>query len=106
MFEKYARKRKWPPLNWLGRFFIGTLPIVVVLLSISADVHPLWSIAHNFLTIQGPQCPNAKVSASGSEGSRFETRFHRRSALYSGVIVFRYYTGNPVFSSSLITEFQ
>ncbi|GBO22457.1 hypothetical protein AVEN_274724-1, partial [Araneus ventricosus] len=31
---------------------------------------------------RGPRWPSGKVSALGPEGSRFETRFRRRSAVY------------------------
>ncbi|GBO32457.1 hypothetical protein AVEN_274027-1 [Araneus ventricosus] len=39
-------------------------------------------IARNLHPRKGPRLPSGKVSALGPEGSRFETRFHRRSAVY------------------------
>ncbi|GBN10312.1 hypothetical protein AVEN_191447-1 [Araneus ventricosus] len=40
------------------------------------------SYPEEFFNFLGPRWPSGKVSALGPEGSRFETRFHRRSAVY------------------------
>ncbi|GBM35733.1 hypothetical protein AVEN_58413-1 [Araneus ventricosus] len=34
--------------------------------------------------INGPQCPSDKVSVLGLKGTKFETKFHRKSDVYVG----------------------
>ncbi|GBL73004.1 hypothetical protein AVEN_128173-1 [Araneus ventricosus] len=40
------------------------------------------TIYNRLISLLGPRWPSGKVSTSGPEGRRLETRFHRRSAVY------------------------